>query len=439
VLALSVKLRPRSALALVASLAVALAASRAEASGPLLFQHGGRPTAQVGAFVARATDPVAIAYNPAAVARLEGSRYQLGLDFTAPIDDYSSASGSFSQDRLITEAPALYATWHLPPDYTPFAFGVGIDQTAWYLADWIPALFPARFLTRRQQLTLLSVHPVVAYQLGERWSVGAGARYHTGDLEEGNNQRLTSPPGTLPVYDVEVERLASADVDGLTFDLGVHYGAESWGWGLALDSGGNVDGGGRVSYRARDVADPAIQAALDARLREGSTSQGFDLPWQVRTGFWRAPYPELRLEVDVALTGWSTLDATHVTYTPDPFVSGGANASVVETRERNWKDTISVRLGVEGDLTDHWVMSGGLGWEPTPVPSSTLEPGFARGDAIVLGLGMSYRVNRTVFDVGYSYFHHSNRSASGQEPDPRVRSTYESRSQVFAVSVGWSR
>src|SRR5687768_8729996 len=92
-------------------------ASPAAAAGPLLFQHGGRATAQVGAFTARATDAVALSYNPAAVARLTGSHYQVGFDFTAPRDDYDSSTGSFAQDHLITEAAALYATWHLPEDY----------------------------------------------------------------------------------------------------------------------------------------------------------------------------------------------------------------------------------------------------------------------------------------------------------------------------------
>lgn len=437
---MSAKLRTRPALPFVSSLAFLLGATSLHASGPLLFQHGGRPTAQVGAYVARATDSVSIAYNPAAVARLQGSHYELGFDYTASIDDYSSASGSFSQDKLITEAPALYATWHLPADYTPFAFGIGIDQTAWYLADWAPALFPARFRTSRQQITLLSVHPVVAYQLGERWSIGAGLRYHTGKLEEGNNRRLTQAPGTTPAYDVEVERLAKADVDGQSFDLGLHYGAETWGWGLALESGGKVKGSGRVNYHARDVpADPAIRAALDARLTGGSARQSFELPWEARTGLWVAPYAELRMELDLVMTGWSVVDATHTTYSPDPFLPGSGGGAVTESRPRAWKDTISVRLGVEGDLSDHWGLSGGVGWEPSPVPSSTVEPGFARGGAITYGIGMTYRIKRIAFDVGYSYFQHSKRRVSGQEADPRVRSTYESRVQVFAVSASWSR
>src|SRR5687768_11357359 len=96
------------ALGSLALAALALAAAPAAAAGPLLFQHGGRATAQVGAFTARSGDAVALSYNPAAIARLPGSHYQIGFDFTAPRDDYESRTGSFAQDHLITEAVALY-------------------------------------------------------------------------------------------------------------------------------------------------------------------------------------------------------------------------------------------------------------------------------------------------------------------------------------------
>ena len=42
----------------------------ARASSPLLFQHGARGAAQAGALNARADQPLAITYNPAAIARL---------------------------------------------------------------------------------------------------------------------------------------------------------------------------------------------------------------------------------------------------------------------------------------------------------------------------------------------------------------------------------
>jgi long-chain fatty acid transport protein len=414
-------------------------ASAAHASGFLLFQHGGRATGQVGAFTARADGPLALAYNPAAVARLEGLQLQGGLDFTAPRDDYRSASGSFAQDHLISAAPAVYVTWHLPDDFYPWAFGLGFDSPSWYLADWTPDLFPARFITNREEVVLYALHPVIAYQLGERWSLGGGLRYVKGTLEEGRSAVLEVTGSGGSVHGVEVSRRASADVDALGFDLGVHYGAEAWGWGLVLDSGSELEGGGEVSYRARDVpADPVLQANLDTLLTSGSTAQSLELPWEARTGFWVAPYPELRLELDVAWTGWSVVDETAITYRPSLFA--GTAGAAREVRRRDWDDTVSLRLGAEGEIGEHWLLFGGVALEPSPVPDATLEPGFARGDAMIYGVGFAYQLGGASFEVGYSFADYDDRGARGQEPGrPDRRGSYETRDQVFAFSIGWRR
>lgn len=440
---------PRPAFTLVLASTLVLGAGAARASGPLLFQHGGRATAQVGAFVARAGDAGALDYNPAAIARLPGSHYQLGFDYTAPVDEYDSATGSFEQDKLITESPALYASWHLPEEYYPLAFGIGVDHRAWYLADWAPALFPGRFVTRVQRLQLWSVHPVVAYQLGERWSVGAGLRYYTGKVEEGRNQVLrfsvAAPPGPPQDFDVEVARTAEADVDGQSVDLGLHYGTERWGWGLTLDSGGKLKGNGDVRYEPRDVPSNAgLQTQLTSALASGSTRQSFELPAELRTGLWFSAGDSARFELDLAWAGWSAVDTTTTGYSRDAFVpltgSPPQAGPATERRDRGWKDTLSARLGSEWDIGERWMVSAGLGLEPSPVPGRTVEPGFARGDALVFGTGISYRIRDISFDLGYSFFQYDKRSAGGQElQHPQVTSSYKSRDQVFGFSVSWGK
>src|SRR5690349_9707291 len=59
-----------------------------------LFQHGGRAMGQVGAFTARASEPSAVTYNPAAITQLEGLQTQAGLDFNNADDEYKSSTES---------------------------------------------------------------------------------------------------------------------------------------------------------------------------------------------------------------------------------------------------------------------------------------------------------------------------------------------------------
>lgn len=420
-------------LACLASLLSLAVSSPAAASGFGLFQHGGRATAQAGAFTARASDPSAVTYNPAAVAHLDGLQLEGGLDFDNASDSYASATGSFTAHHFIEFPPAIYLTWHQPDTSLPFAWGIGIDSPDWYIVDWQLSTFPGRFLTARQEIKVFEVHPVAAYELDDHWSVGGGLRYDRGALQEGVNARgqVAGTGGPVPL---EVERLADSVVDGWGFDLGVHYREQAWGWGAVYRSSLKLEGSGAAKYTPRDPpADPMVQQLIATRFARGRVSQELDLPWELRGGAWIAPYPELRVELDLAYAGWSVLDKTSVTYTPDAFGTGPT-----ETRRRDWNDTLSVRLGVEGDLSDHWSVSGGVAYEPSPVPDATVEPGFPRGDAMVYATGFSYNLPQISFDVGYSFHQHQRRGAPGQEVlAPGVDGSYTSHDNVWAASARW--
>src|SRR5215213_230663 len=71
-------------------LAGLLAAQSAAATSFGLFQHGGRAMGQAGAFTARASEPSAVTYNPAAITQLDGLQLQAGLDFRQVETEYSS-------------------------------------------------------------------------------------------------------------------------------------------------------------------------------------------------------------------------------------------------------------------------------------------------------------------------------------------------------------
>jgi long-chain fatty acid transport protein len=81
---------------LLCLVAVLAGSSLASASGFGLFQHGGRAMGQAGAFTARASEPSALTYNPAAITKLDGFQVQAGLDLNNASDEYRSATGSFS-------------------------------------------------------------------------------------------------------------------------------------------------------------------------------------------------------------------------------------------------------------------------------------------------------------------------------------------------------
>ena len=171
-----------------------------------------------------------------------------------------------------------------------------------------------------------------------------------------------------------------------------------------------AEGSANVDVRLRDAATPNAEIAGGlARLQSLQVDDSFELPLELRGGVWIAPYPELRLELDAALQAWSQVDNHHA------FFPNGSTAGVAVVRDRDWKDTLSLRLGLEGDLTDTWALSAGVAMEPSPVPNSTLEPGFPRADALVYAAGISYDFPQLSFDLGYSFHDYDSRGAGGQE------------------------
>jgi long-chain fatty acid transport protein len=430
-------MRHRRRVVLLCLLATSAGADLATASGFGLFQHGGRAMGQAGAFTARASEPSALSFNPAAITKLEGLQLQVGLDFNNARDKYQSDTGSFSARHIIQFPPNLYATWKQRSG--PWALGLGIDSPFYYSLDWNARLFPGRFLVRRTELRVYEIHPVLAYDLGEGWSVGGGLRYAFGNLDQDDNAILpAAASAVIPPVEVEVERNASADIDALSWDLAVHYAAPAWGWGAVYRGAEKLRGNGDLKYRPRDVPHdiPGLDAALRAVLRDGRSRQSFEIPRELRTGIWYAPYPELRIELDAVFQSWSSLEATDVTYDPDPFRENPAGPTV--RTPRDWKNTTSLRLGVEGDITENFVIFGGVSQEPSPVPGSTLEPGFPRGDALVYGAGFTYNFPQISFDVGYSLHDHDNRATRNQElQHPTRAGTYSAADQVWGFAVRW--
>jgi long-chain fatty acid transport protein len=383
--------------------------------------------------VSKAWARTTVTYNPAAITRLPGLQLQAGLDFANAEDRYTSASGTHEARHTIQFPPSVYLTWRAPQDSVPIAFGLGVDSPFWTNMDWHTALFPGRFLTRRFELEVFELHTVMAYEFAEGWSFGAGLRYLYGGLEQADNQLADVFVPSLSRFET-VEVLRDADVDALGWNLALHYAAPSSGWGTVFRNEAELEGNGTAEYTARDVLPvPDLEAAVRALFVPGRASQSFTLPWELRAGTWFAPYPELRIEVDIAYLNWSTLERTDITLTPNRL---GPAPLVV--KERNWKDTVSVRLGAEGELTDNFQLFGGVGWEPSPVRGNTVEPGFPRDDAYVYAAGFAYNFPQISFDLAYSFHDHGNRGASEQEPrSPDIAGSYTGREQVWGFSARW--
>lgn len=425
----------RRALLFVCLLAPASAPLAAAGFG--LFQHGGRGTAQAGAFVARADDPTAVRSNPAGVARLDGFQFAAGLDFQAPEDELDTSGRTDRAHHIIQFPAALYATWRPKELAVPLTFGLSLDAPFWTITNWDTALFPGRFETIRQETSLFELRPTVAWAIDERWSLGGSLRYVRGGFETSFASMELFLRESQDVLLVETHTEAASQVDGFGIDVGVQYRASTWGWGAVLDSGVSLDGGGDMEHFASEpISDPAVETAFNRRFVPSAVNMDFELPPTASLGFWWGITETLQIEADAEFSAWSALDRTQIEMERDPFDNCCPPAV---DRKRNWKDTVSLRLGAEWTLSPQWALGGGLAFEPSPVPDETIEPGFPQGDAMVYAFGASYNLPGLSFDAGYSFHQHEDRGAQLCYFAGGNCGTYSSRAQVFSISARWRR
>ena len=412
---------PRAVVAVGAALVLLPAA--AAASGFSLRQHGGRGTAQAGALLARADEPSAVRYDPAALVSLSGLRLQAGLDFDISDARWSSTGvAGRDSEHEIQFTPHIYLGGR-PSDTSRWAWGIGVDSPFWSLTEW-PATTAADRSSQKDKVALLELRPSVAYAIDERWSVGAALRFVRGDREERVLSTFPAPDGggTLPLF-----AEATSTIDGEGWVLAGRFAERRWGGAAVFSSEVELEGDGELAFRP-DGFDPAAVPGFDALYAPRDARQRFLLPASLAVGAWKAFGERTRIELDIERERWSSLERTDV-------VIRGDGPSPIFARNRDWRDVTAVRLGGEHRFASGWRVAAGLAHEPSPVPDASRDFAFPRGDASVLAIGGGYDLGTIAFDFAWSFHDHERAEAPSIGDSPS--STFAADAQALSVSARW--
>lgn len=116
--------------------------------------------------------------------------------------------------------------------------------------------------------------------------------------------------------------------------------------------------------------------------------------------------PCLVLSTDVYWMGWSSsFDSfdLNLTRADNPAIAALTGPSLVDRFPLNWKDSVSVRLGLERSLAGDRVLRAGYVYHDNPIPAGTLTPLIAATleHAVSVGAGQAWGCYQ--FDVAYQF------------------------------------
>ena len=368
---------------LLCLLATLAGSSLVSAPGFRMFQHGGRATGQVGAFTARASEPSALTYNPAAITKLSGTQLQAGLDFNNSDGQVPERERHLHGRHIIQFPPA--ALPHLETEERPLRPGPGQSTPPSTTASTgSRGCSPAASSPAAPSCGSSRCTPWWPMTWGRAGASAAACATPSATSTSGDNGLATRSPRSGGSGDAGDGRDPAQRQRRRRRDrLGPRRPLRRAVLGL----------GGRVPERRETQGKRRreVQAAATCR-RESRGSRRRSGPLRQRRSA-RSPSsspgscgaasgtPPIRScgsSSTPASRAGRACEATDVTYSPNPSIS--ANGPTVRT-PRDWKDTTSLRLGVEGrhHRQLHPLRRRRLG--AVAGAGRTIEPGFPRGDA----------------------------------------------------------
>jgi long-chain fatty acid transport protein len=403
------------------------------AGGYQLNEQSARATGMGGAFVARASDPSAIYFNPAGLGFQKGLDFMGGATLSFPSTEFSGPAPltekTTTKWQVLTTAN-FYGTCTMSPDvvvglgiYSPYEFGI----------EW-PDTWVGKQVTTKSNLHTLSFNPSVGYRVNDQLSLGFGASYVYATYYLLMNPR--------PNYTNSMELDLSGN--GFNINFGALYKPIE---GLSVG----------LSYRTKtDIKFSGEAKTFGMRLPAGTWLSGpattkLPMPGNLLVGAAYDVLPDLTIEIDFQFIQWSTYNQlnieipkaqigqslaidqldTIITGIKFPPVSIGQG---VLSSDKKWDDGYIGRLGIEYQYSEDLTIRGGLIYDITPQPESKTDPINPDGNKIDITLGAGYKMNEQIsLNVGYMFTTFEDRTSQ-----VFPQGSYKSMSHVVSIDVSYS-
>jgi long-chain fatty acid transport protein len=415
----------------------------AVSGGYQLNEQNARAVGMGGAFVATASDPSAIYFNPAGLAFQNGINVLGGINFIMPSQTFD---GSGTQMAVQTKTNSqvftpfnVYGSYQVNDQivvglgiYNPFGLG-----TQWP-DKWGQALngiYVGSASSVNASIATYYFNPTIAYKINDQLSVGLGVSYVYGTV----SMSQTNPSPFGGYFKSQLDGTGN----GFNANIGVMYKpTDQLSFGLSYRMTTKIDFSGNATFTNIDVPttvylpSPPYPAglsywnAVSSKYPGGTGTATLPMPGNLYLGVAYQLQPDLRVEGDFQWVQWSSYDQLQINLTP--AVTGGQGNT---TSIKNWNDGYLFRIGAEYTINDQWTVRAGGVEDLSPQPPSKTEPMLPDGDRTDITVGGSYKISSNFHvDVAYMLVLFAERNAAASA----LPGTYNCTAHVASVNFGYS-
>lgn len=401
----------------VAVLASLSAAPAVHASGFRIPEASIAGLGSANALVADATDPGALAYNPAGMGFHDGMSLTAGVIAIDPNISVITATGPHDSS---VDSPFYVPTLFLMGKINPqWSWGLNVNSPFGLETNWPDETFPTfgplpsppfppgtnidPLEPSRSKIAMVNINPNIAFKANANTSIAFGLDY----------------------YYVKEARLDTQGVK-LNGDGG------DIGWNIALM---NVNGPWSFGISYRSPVEVDIEGTLSAGPSSGPGKTTITFPALLQVGTRYQVNANLALEADIEMMRWSSFDVLTVTHgapgVPTPIVS-----------VNDWNDAFAYRFSGSYKLDANSKLRFGYSFDQTPQDVARFNPRVPDSDRHLFSVGYSQNIVGWTVDAGYTYLAAKSRDVVSPVPfgvygtDANGTSAYNGKYQFNAHLFG---
>ncbi len=362
---------------------IALTSMSLSANGLNLNGVGSKAIAMGGAFIGQADDYSAVFWNPAGLTQMKNS----GLSFFVT-DLFPTGTYAFSLYGIDAKTKsAMYpsgALSYIKPINENLVVGIAAYVPSGTGAKWdgeqLKLLSKGVAYKWESFMAVITVSPVVAYKISDKFSLGATLNLDYGMMK-------VKRPG-LGQYTEDLSGFAFGATIGALFKP-----IDKLGIGLTLRTPTKVKFSGDAEMAGAGLF--ALSTTSDAK-REAT--------WPLWLGFGLSfkATDKLTINADAQYTNWKKIDTIAITYDnalwqamkAHPLLGAAFNNDFV----LNWKDATQWRFGLEYAISEKLAMRAGYYYDPSPSPAETLNILLPEISYNVITVGFGYKAKKVSLD-----------------------------------------
>tara|TARA_Y100000589_G_scaffold332302_1_gene391493 strand:- start:47428 stop:48711 length:1284 start_codon:yes stop_codon:yes gene_type:complete len=408
-------------------LGMMLAPALTFAGGFQLNLQGAKAVGLGGAFTGWANDASSVFFNPGGMTQLSGHNLYLGVQYVTPsVSLQTDLSDNINQTTGSSNPVQFYYVGKLNSEkLDKLRFGMLVNNQFGSSSSFEDS-WEGRYIVQNISLKTFMYQPTVAYQLHDKFSIGAGFVYTSGSFSYEKAVPVASSSSDYGKAHLEGSGKATGfnvgafstiiDNDELTISAGVNYRSK-----LKLD----------LTSGTAQFTD--IPSSLEYQFpSETGFTSSLTLPSVFTFGFRVTKH--LNEDMDISLvydynqTGWSSYDTLSFDFenedTPD------------SKTVKNWQNTPTHRIGVALDYKETISVRAGLYIDKTPIEDGYVSPELPDADQTAYTAGFSYKVN-DMFTFDFSFIRQSSERTASLDA-ANFNASYRRKVNVYGVGLNFT-